>query len=47
MKEKTKMPKYANKRCQTCKETTSHILVDQIDGKQWQCEICGTFKGEN
>jgi ribosomal protein L37AE/L43A len=27
--------------CQICGERTSHVEIDTIDGKMWQCEICG------
>ena len=36
---------YAEKECSTCKDLTSHVLVDHPSGKGhvWQCEICATF----
>lgn len=35
--------KYKDLHCDVCGEVTSHVEVDTIEGKAWQCEICASY----
>jgi hypothetical protein len=32
--------------CNTCGETTSHVIVDTVEGPKYSCEICGSYHEE-